>query len=269
MIYFHNSSDHMTFNETPIGVPGSSFTNMPDRYIHSSDDDLWNVDRTQLGRNAAAVALMTYTMASADGSMAPTLTAQTVGRGMERLGRNLRMAQTWIANAEDKESAYHHAADQVRYAAERERLAINSLAEIDASVANSVEGLLEELGRRESQGLRDVQFAYRQVTGQRRVPRNQESEVESSLADLQPSVVGGPTEFLTGRGRISGVRGLHGLMAHEILNAIDGERSGLDIYRFVAAEAREAGAHYYGVVTADAVLQYLENAAEVGLIALR
>jgi hypothetical protein len=53
------------------------------------------------------------------------------------------------------------------------------------------------------------------------------------------------------------------------LNAVNGERSGLDVYRFVAAEAREAGEHYYGVVTAEAVLQYLENAAEVGLVALR
>jgi hypothetical protein len=268
MIFFHSNSDHMTFNEAPIGVPGTSFTNMPDRFIHSSDDDLWNVDRTQLGRNAAAVALMAYTMASADAAMAPALTAQTVGRGMERLGRNLRLAQTWIANADDKETAYRHAADQVWYAAERERLAINSLAEIDASVASSIESLLEELERRESQGLRDIQLAYRQGTGLRRVPGMQESEAESRLAELRPSIVGGPTEFLNGRGQISGVQGLHGLMAHEILNAVDAGFGGLDIYRFVAAEAREAGAHYYGVVTAEAVLQYLENATEVGLITL-
>jgi hypothetical protein len=242
---------------------------MPDRYIHSSDDDLWNVDRTQLGRNAAAVALMAYTMASADAEMAPTLTAQTVGRGMERFGHNLRLAQTWIANAENKEIAYHHAVDQVWYAAERERLAISSLAEIDPSVENSVDDLLDELERREEQGVRDVQLAFRQMAGQGRLPRRQQSEQERHLAELRPSIAGNATEFLTGRGRISRVFGLHGLMAHEILNAIDGERSGHDIYRFVAAEAREAGAHYYGVVTAEMVLQYLENAAEVGLIALR
>jgi hypothetical protein len=269
VIFFHSNSDHMTFNEAPIGVPGSSFTNMPDRYIHSSDDDLWNVDRTQLGRNAAAVALMAYTMASADAAMAPSFAAQTVGRGMERLGRNLRLAQTWIANNEDKENAYHQAVDQLWYAVERERLAIRSLAEIDASVASSIDGLLDELGRREQQGMRDVQLAYRQVTGQSRLPRRQETETESRLADLRPSIVANATAFLTGRGEISGVPGLHGLMAHEILNAADGVRSGLDIYRFVAAEAREAGAHYYGVVTAEAVLQYLESAADVGLIALR
>jgi len=269
VIFFHSNSDHMTFNEAPIGVPGTSFTNMPDRYIHSSDDDLWNVDRTQLGRNAAAVALMAYTMASADGSTAPTFAAQTVGRGMERLGRNVRLAQTWIANAEDKETAYHNAADQVWYAAERERLAISSLAEIGGDVTVSVDELLGELERREGQGMRDVQLAYRQATGQRRTPSRASSDSENRLAELQPSIAAGPTEFLAGRGQVAGASGLHGLMAHEILNAVNGERSGLDIYRFVAAEAREAGEHYYGVVTAEAVLQYLESAAEVGLVALR
>ena len=37
----------------------------------------------------------------------------------------------------------------------------------------------------------------------------------------------------------------------------------------VAAEACEAGEIYYGTVTADAVLAYLENVATAGLIRLR
>lgn len=269
VIFFHCNSDHMTFNEAPIGVPGTSFTNMPDRYIHSSDDDLWNVDRTQLGRNAAAVALMAYTMANADGSMTQSFAAQTVGRGIERLGQNVRLAQTWIANSTDKSAAYHNAVDQVWYATERERLAINSLSEIDAGTGASLDGLLNELERRGEQALRDVQLAYRQATGQRRMPGRDLSGAERELDELRPAIAAGPTEFLTGRGEIANPPGLHRLMGHEILNAVNGERSGYDIYRFVAAEAREAGAHYYGVVTAEAVLRYLENTADVGLITLR
>jgi hypothetical protein len=49
---------------------------------------------------------------------------------------------------------------------------------------------------------------------------------------------------------------------------VDGRRTGLDIWRFVAAEAREPGAHYYGTVRAADVLKYLENAAAAGLIRL-
>ncbi len=268
MIFFHNNTDHMTFTEAPIGVPGVTFTNWPDNYIHSSDDQLWNIDRTQLGRSAAAVALMAYAMASADDGSAPALAAETVGRGAERLGRNLRLGLTWIATRADKQAAYFDAVDQVHYAVERERLAIASLAEIQQGVSEMVPPLLAELERREAQALREVELAYRRATGSSATPERQPSEAEGRLSAIRPALVAGPTEFLSGRRQARSVRGLHGLMRFEVLNAVNGERSGLDIYRFVAAEAREAGAHYYGTVTAEAVLEYLESAAAAELIRL-
>ncbi len=268
MIYFHNNSDHMPFNEAPIGVPATTFTNMPDHYIHSSDDDLWNVDRTQLGRNAASVALIAYTMASVDAESAAAMGAMTFGRGMERLGKNLRVGLTGMAVASNLTAAYYEAADQVWYAAERERLALNSLREIDPATERAVDELLGELDRREAQAMREVQMAYRHASGQSQPPTKIQSEAESTLSSVTPDLVAGPTEFLRGRGRIRGVGGLHSLMAFEVLNAVDGKRSGFDIYRFVAAEAREAGAYYFGIVTPEAVLQYLQNVADAGLIRL-
>lgn len=268
MIFFHTSSDHMTFLEAPIGIPGVSFTNMPDRYIHSSDDDLWNVDRTQLGRSAAAVGLITYAMANAGERDVPAMAAATVGRGFERMGQNLRAALSWLATGEDKATAYRNAADQVWYAAERERLAVSSLREIHPSAAPYASDLLAEIDRREAQAKREVDLAYRRTVGQR-LPLQETPEVEQQLADMRPALVAGPTEFLTGRRQVGFVANLHGLMAFEVMNAVDGQRTGLDIFRYVAAEAREAGAHYFGTVTADAVLRYLQGAAEAGLVALR
>jgi hypothetical protein len=267
MIFFHNNTDHMPFNEAPIGVPGTTFTNWPDNYIHSSDDQLWNIDRTQLGRNAAAVALMAYTMASAGETSVPALAAETVGRGQERLARNVRLGLTWIATAADKDAAYHRAIDQVRFAAERERLAIASLNEAHAGAERHVGPLQEELDRREEQAIRELGVAYRQGTG-RNAPERRLSEAEQRLTQLKPVVTGGPRQFLDGRRQIRGVRGLHSLMAFEVLNAANGERNGLEIYRYVAAEAREAGDFYYGTVTAESVLQYLENVAAAGLMRL-
>ncbi len=268
MIFFHNNTDHMPFNEAPIGVPGTTFTNWPDNYIHTSDDQLWNIDRTQLGRNAAAVALMAYAMANADSASVSALAAETIGRGQERLARNTRLGLTWVATAADKPAAYRLAVDQVWYAAQRERLAIRSLAEAHPSAQRLVGRQLEELDRREAQSLREVELAYRQAMG-RSAPSLERSEAERRLSQLKPVLTGGPSEFLEGRRQVDGVRGLHSLMAFEVLNAVDGSRSGLDIYRFVAAEAREAGAVYYGTVTAEAVLEYLENVAAAGLIRLR
>jgi len=56
VVPYFDSTDHLVFNESGIGIPGVTFTNWPDEYIHSSDDDLWQIDSTQLQRNALAVA---------------------------------------------------------------------------------------------------------------------------------------------------------------------------------------------------------------------
>ncbi len=269
MIYFHTMSDHMTFLEAPIGVPGVTFTNMPDRFIHSSDDDLWNVDPTQLGRAAASVALIAYTMASAEADDVPALAAATVGRGIERLGRNVGIAMSLIASAEEKVAAYHDALDQIWYAVERERLALSSLGEVDPAAARVADRLLAELDRRADQAARDLDVAYSEFTGESPPSGRAQTDTLEQLAGMRPVLIAGPTEFLTGRGQVGFVPGLNPFMAFEIDNAVNGERSGLDIYRYVAAEAREAGAHYYGTVTPEAVLQRLQNMANAELIRLQ
>jgi len=265
MIFFHGNTDHIPFNEAPIGVPGISFTNMPDRFIHSSDDDLEAIDRTQLGRNAASAALIAYTMASADEAHSPALAAETAGRGAERMGRNLKLALQWISSATDRSDSYHRAADQLRYAAERERRAASSIGEIDRSAASLAASLVESVNQREAHALRELDAHYRALWRNAPPPRV-ESSTERELAALRPVLAAGPREFLEGRGRIGSVQGLHGLMGFELMNLVSGRRSGLDIYRYLAAEAREAGAHYYGVVTPAAVLQYLNNAKTAGMI---
>jgi hypothetical protein len=267
-IFFHNNTDHMTFNEAPIGVPAITFTNWPDNYIHSTDDDLWNIDRTQLGRNAAAAALIAYVMASADAAAIGRLAAETSGRGAERMGRNLRLGLSWISGESDKAAAYHRATEQVGYAAARERLAVGSLAGAGAP-GPFVATLLDAIAQREAVAMREIASHYRSVSGRTALPAAPpRSDAETRLAALRPALAGGPREFLAGRGQVEGVSGLHGLMAFETLNAVNGQRSGLEIYQFVAAEAREAGEYYYGRVTPEAVLQYLENAARAGLIRL-
>jgi hypothetical protein len=126
-----------------------------------------------------------------------------------------------------------------------------------------------EVDRREVQAQRELDLAWRQATGRRTPPRRIQSAVETELAALRPVLVGGPREFLTGRAGVAGVPGLHGYMGPEIASAVNGRRSGLDIYRFIAAEAREAGDHYFGVVTPEAVLKYLQNLEGAGLVRLR
>jgi hypothetical protein len=268
MIFFHGNTDHVPFNEAPIGVPGITFTNMPDRFIHSTDDDLWTIDRTQLGRNGAAAALIAYAMATADARTVPAIASEVMGRGGQRIARNLGLGLSWIARGGDPADAYHRAVAQVRYAGTRERRAVASLVEIAADAGTLVEVLQQLVGDREAQALRELEAACRAMDGSAPGARPPH-EGETALSGLRPRLVAGPTEFLAARAKIKPVEGLHNLMAFEVLNAVDGRRSGFDIFELVAAEAREAGEHYYGSVTADAVRAYLEHAAAAGVIALQ
>ena len=83
---------------------------------------------------------------------------------------------------------------------------------------------------------------------------------------MRPVITGGPREFLAHRLEVKEIAGLNPIVRGEIFSLIDGKRSGWDIFRLVAAEAREAGAVYYGVITPDQVAQSLRAIATTGLV---
>lgn len=269
MVWYHEDTDHMTFNEPPIGVPALTFTNMPDRFIHSNEDDLWNIDATQLGRNALSVAMMAYIMASADAKSAPALAAETVGRGEERIARNLlRLALGRLAAPGEPDAQYAQAIDQVQYAVGRERMAVRSLTEIARGAVDTIP-LIQALDRREVEATARVRGTWLRVDGATAPPVPARSSVERTLEGLRPSIVGGPKEFLAHRREIKAITGLNPMMRAEIIALIDGKRSGREIYRLTAAEPREAGPIYYGVVTPEQVLATLEAIAATGLARIR
>jgi len=264
IIPVHLNSDHMTFSEAPIGVPGITFTNWPDNYIHTSDDDLWNVDPTQLQRNAVAVAMIGYTIAAADKELFGGIAAEVAGRAQQRLGTDYRLALGWINDSEDR---YPEGLFQVQEAVKREKQAVASLGEISESddQEKQITGLMSQLsgtGENLENGLNRF-FKTRWGTAPR-IPDL--TEEEQKLYGLRPTLSGGPAEFLEKRREVSRVSGLHGVMAFEVAAFVDGERSGLEIFRAVAAEARRAGSHYYGTVEPGEVLEYLGNMEKEGLV---
>jgi hypothetical protein len=274
-IFFHTFTDNGAFLEAPIGMPAITLTNWPDQFIHSTDDDLWNIDRSQLGRNALTAALISYIMAQADSGSLPGLTAETVGRGRERLGRNLRLALSWIATGTQGSRALDAAREQIRYAAERERRAIQSLAEVEPRRRSLLRSETEQLDRARRDALGAVETAYRRASpssprpGAAAADGAAPSDAERRLGAIRPALMGGPREFLPRRydaQRAYTAEGLHFLMGFEVLNAVNGARTGLDIYRLVAAEAREAGDHYYGTVKPEQVLACLQQLAASGVI---
>jgi hypothetical protein len=263
-VWYFGDSDHQSFLDA--GVPAITFTNNPDPYIHSNLDDLFQIDRTQLGRNALTAALIAYTMAAVDTRSFGGVAAEVIGRGQERLGRSVRVALQLLAAPGDRAIAYMAAVDQVRYGADRERRAIRSLGQIAPAVAPNVPALLAELDRREAGAVRDVNAAWTRSGGGALPARPAMSTAETALAAMRPTRTATPREWLAQYDRIDWGSSLNGYIGREILQAIDGTRTGLDIYRLALAEAREGGDYYYGIVRPEAVLALLRSVEQLGLV---
>ncbi len=294
---YFDSTDHMVFNDAWVGVPGTTLTNWPDENIHSSGDDLWQIDPTQLKRNAFVVAASAYWLASAEPAEVPFLSAFVAARGSERLGRDLATAQAWIETGtgtpEERRSA---AANLLDVALEKELAAVDSARQVGpvagadpsaiaegkaalravgsalkARVATAVSSAaqdpaLERLSRRTPRytvATLDAWMALeRRVSDKRRADRRtkrDQKEQDEALrkAGKKPKRAAPDDDE----------PGLSPLMASEAMSWIDGKTSAAEIARRVCAEALSAGHWYYGNATPALVEKFLERQARDGLIA--
>jgi Zn-dependent M28 family amino/carboxypeptidase len=273
VVPFHNNTDHQVFNSVIVGVPAVTFTNWPDDYIHSTDDDLWQMDATQLKRNAVAVAAMAWYVASVDDDRGPALAAQVHARGLARVGREMAVAAqmlTALAPA-DRAATWSRAASLVREGARRERQAVQSVAALVAGgpkTSAAVAALVKDLPAPETAEARLLPF-WTALTGEKAFPAGAPSARDKELAAKVPTLVDDVRAFLDKRGDVKRPPALHGLMAYEALNFVDGSRSVLDIARAVAAEADAAGDWYYGRVSIDDVASYIDSAVQGGILRYR
>jgi hypothetical protein len=266
-----NNSDHMVFNDGIIGIPAVGFINWPDDYIHSSDDDLWQIDPTQLKRNAFIIAAAGLYMANAEAGDVPTLLAEVEGRGAERLGNDLRAALAEVASAapDDRTQAFKTASFILDAALMREARAVNSVLDItdgDPAARRSVTAAAERVSQR-VEGLRaSLAGFYESVAGTR--PRAVRlSEAEEAADARVPVNIDDVDRYLSDRPRPQ--TGLTSLMTFSTWGHVDGRSSVLDIYKQVMAEAKVHGAWYYGSVSLDQVVRTLDAGLEAGILRLR
>ena len=271
MVPYHNNTDHMTFTEAPIGKPGITFTNWPDNYIHTSDDDLWNIDRTQLQRNAFAVAAIGFTVANADEKSLPIIGNEFYGRAAMRLSEDFKVASTLLTTASEsnRSERYKQALNQVQEALKREEMAIDALMQITKAARPLMSELRDGLKRTADGHILNLRSRYLVLYNESAPGSLPLSAKETELMDVVPQLVAGPKDFLPRRNQVKNVPKLHSIMAFEILNFVDGKRTGLDIYNAVSAEALRAGETYYGTVTPEMVSEYLQNLEAAGLVKLQ
>jgi len=168
---YFGQTDHMVFNDSWVAVPGTSLTNWPDEYIHSSDDDLWQIDRTQLKRNAFIVAATAWWLATADASRIPQLASIVAARGIERLGRDLATGLAAASEGPERRVArYRDAANLLSVSLEKEKAALDSTRTIGpppAAESASADEVLRDRAGVLDQAAREMQALLHSAYGAR------------------------------------------------------------------------------------------------------
>jgi hypothetical protein len=268
LIPFHNSTDHQCFTAPPIGKPGFTFTNWPDEFIHSSDDDLSRIDPTQLQRNALAAAAIGFTMARASRDGALELASLASGNALARLGRELRVAMGLLT---DRRSAHSpgerlkRARAQLRVARDKEKRALASIADVTGCDPNLLEHFVAEIDHYYEHADELVVRTAIDLAGGV-APEETPTAAELDLAAIRPRLAGTVADYFERRRNVRGDFDLSGLMQWEVLSFVDGERTGLEVYESTAGEARSAGEWYYGKVEPESVLAFLRACEEAKVV---
>lgn len=258
---FFNASDNMNFIEGVIGVPAVGLINWDDYYIHSSDDDLWQIDATQLQRNAFIIASMAYYLGKAEDDQTNLLLSETYTQGSKRLANDLQAAFHQIESLENQTLAYKNASIILEQATLRETRALMSVADVVGKNDNSskkIAAMVERLKANKKVLMDDVDAYYMFKNNTSKTPK-----IELSLQELAASKKipkNNPdldAYFGNRRGGAPGVS-IHSTMRMEVFNFVDGKRSYYDIYKAVLAEILAAGNWYYGTITLDEVEKLLD-----------
>ena len=267
---YFGSSDHMCFVEGAIGVPAVGMINWDDDYIHSSDDDLWQIDATQLKRNNFIIGGMAYFLAFAEADRIPTIVGETYAQGLKRLAQDMKVAMQMIQEGKG-DGMWKEATMMIEQGILRELRAVGSaraFARGDRTAGQTIEECSDRVKRKESELMADLRSYYKRVNGSD--PKSVKLTAEEQDAGKKvPANVASLTEYFGKRNAGAPSTKLHGLMRAEVFNYVDGKRSYYDIYKGVFAQANAAGSWYYGTVSLGDVVKTLDAAVKAGAMTIR
>ncbi len=269
---YFDSSDHMCFIEGAIGVPAAALINWPDDFIHSSDDDLDNIDPTQLRRNNVLIAAMAYVLASAEDDDVPLLARETFSQGRRRLAQDLTVATQILRMATNGvDEGWRDANLMIEQGVQREHRALQSVRVFAGANAHSrewLEKLQVHMAEHEKE-MRASLSAMQTLVNGSAVRGLKLSPEESSASKKVPSNADTLAVYFQKRRAVKFSGKLHGMMRDEVYNFVDGKRSYYEIFKAVRAEALAAGSWYYGEVSLADVSGLLDAAAAAGALLVK
>jgi len=242
---YFDSSDHLVFVEGAVGIPAVALINWDDPYIHSSDDDLFQIDQTQLRRNNFLIGSIAYFLANADDTRVPLLLAEIYAQGKKRMANDLQAALGVLRDsASEPDGGWKRAEIIVGQGVEREARAIESVRVFVGGNGGALAAVAEMkafLLMSHHPSIELGQF-YKQLHGSL-PPRAALTAAEQAASRKVPSNVASLDEYFTNRNKVPFTAGgrLHGLIRAEVWNFVDGRRSYYDIYQAVHAAAAAGG----------------------------
>jgi hypothetical protein len=264
------SSDHMTFLDGPINTPAVALINWDDNYIHSSDDDLFQIDQTQLRRNNFIIGSIAYFLARATERDIPTLAAETYAQGTKRLANDLRVAMNLLKEGSATSDNWKEANYLIEQGVLREQHALSTIRVFTtpgSKAAASLGDLAANIKRHGAGLTADLETYYAQLRGARPAAVKLNAEESAALKKIPQNAA--IKDYFANRDKVRFRTNLHGLMRDEVYNFVDGQRSYYDIYKAVYAEAAAAGSWYYGTVTLKDVSGLLDAAVQAQALTLK
>ncbi|HEV2863808.1 MAG TPA: M28 family peptidase [Pyrinomonadaceae bacterium] len=267
------SSDHLVFLEGAIGIPAVGMINWDDPFIHSSDDDLFQIDQTTLRRNNFLIGAMAYFLTKADERDVPLLVSETYAQGSKRVAADLQAAfRILLESRGEPDGGWKRAAFVVEAGLLREERALDSIRVFATSPESAA--VIEDMKRALSQGQAargELAQFYKRLRGSAPLLPAPLTAAEQAASKKIPANAARLEEYFANRARVpySASGKLHGLMRAEVFNFVDGRRSYFDIYKAVYAEAAAAGSWYYGTVTLEDVVRVLDAGVAAGALRLK
>jgi hypothetical protein len=261
---YFGSSDNLVFVEGIIGVPAVASINWDDFYIHSSDDDLDNLDQTQLQRNNFIIGAMALYLAYAEADDIPLLASETYAQGGKRTSNDSHKAMLLLNQSDN----WKDARLLIEQGAIREKRALNSMRVIaakDQKANLAIDNFLSLVDVRKDSLMNELKSFYWTKYG--KDANLIMSAAENDAATKIPENIASLDEYFSKRARIR--TNLHSLMYSETMNFVDGKRSYYDIYKGVRAEQLAAGKFFYGTVTLEDVVKVLDANVKSGALKLK
>ncbi len=245
---FTEGSDHQVWTEGSWRIPAIYLNDWPDRYIHTSGDEVANIDATKLLRAAFLGSASAYYLANLDASQVPALWEEVRGHALERTAEALaRRAQLRDKAEADNLLRFHFTYEQG---------VIDSLAafaevpvEVRRSSSTFLAGLRGLVGETAAPAASGEAVIYRRAP-QPKGPMGGFGYDYFADKTAQQKI---PAPALL---RHQGLWGDG--YAYEALNLVDGKRT--------VHQIRDDLAAIYGPVPLAAVAEYLQALAKIGVL---